>query len=246
MRFDPLVLAYQAVAMQRIADYVRSGHNAWTGGEVPLHRAAALVRKFDRLYGIGRTRNQRATDKSHSVAGATLILYCPQTAAGQPHTDTLRWVLLVTAGESLAHTVEKLQDARLRPGRLRWGDYELVQIARPGQVKPAWSWRLKEAAYEDWRHRILQTVRQKNPFQIEQLQAELLRLPGFSGVRVQGKKLLALHRQEYMTHHKCAVMQSQRLRFVQRLPNRGEKLSALLRQNAASTKASDAVFTTSD
>jgi hypothetical protein len=229
MRFDPLVLAYQAVAMQRIADYVRSGHHAWTGGEVPLHKTAALVRKFDRLYGIGRTRNQRATDKSHAVAGATLILYCPQTAAGLPHTDTLLWVLLVTAGESLAHTVETLQDARLRPGRLRWGDYELVQIARPGQVKPAWSWRLKEAAYEDWRHRILQTVRHKNSFQIEQLQAELLRLPGFSGVRVQGKKLLALFRQEYMTHNKNAVMQPRRLRYVQRLKNKGLKLSAILK-----------------
>lgn len=147
MRYDPLVLTNQAVAMQRIADYVRSGHVFWTSGEVPMARARALVHKFDRLYGVSRTRNQRATDKSHGLVGATLILYCPHTPEQSPHTVAIRWVLLLTVGDSPAYAVEKLQDARDRETRLRWGDYELLQIARSGQQKPAWSWRMRQQAY---------------------------------------------------------------------------------------------------
>lgn len=231
MRYDPLVLAYQAVAMQRIADYVRSGHTFWTGGEVPLQRAAALVHKFDRLYGIGRTRNQRATDKSHGVAGATLILYYPQTAEGVPHTDTIRWVLLVTTGDSVAYTVEKLQDARERETRLLWGDYELLQIARPGQAKPAWSWRMQQQTYDDWRHRIIETVRSKNAFKIEQLRRELSQLPGFSGVRVQGKKLVALFNGTWERSFRTKPAPLPRLSYVQRLANQGTRLSRLFHQS---------------
>ena len=231
MRYDPLVLAYQAVAMQRIADYVRSGHTFWTSGEVPQQKAAALVRKFDRLYGVGRTRNQRATDKSHGVAGATMILYCPQTAAGLPHTDSIKWVLLVSTGDSVAHTVEKLQDARVRETRLRWGDYELLQIARQGQAKPAWSWRMQQQSYDAWRHRIIEIVRSKNAFQIEQLRRELSRLPGFSGVRVQGKKLVALFNGTWERSFRTKPLPLPRLRYVQRLANQGSRLGQLLRQS---------------
>lgn len=228
MRYDPLVLANQAVAMQRIADYVRSGHVFWTSGEVTIAKAKALVQKFDHLYGIGRTRNQRATDRSHGVAGATLILYCPHTSDESPPTDKIRWVLLVSAGDNPAYAVEKLQDARDRVTRLRWGDYELLQIARPGQLKPAWSWRLRQTVYDDWRHRIIQVVRQKNRFECAHLQAALLRLPGFSGVRVQGKKLLHLFRMEWGRSFGEKVVMGP-LRYVQRLPNQGLPLSWLLR-----------------
>lgn len=229
MRYDPLVLANQVVAMQRIADYVRSGHVFWTSGEVPMARARALVHKFDRLYGIGRTRNQRATDKSHGVAGATLILYCPHTSDGLPHADKIRWVLLVTAGDSPAHTVEKLQDGRVRESRLRWGDYELLQIARPGQVKPAWSWRLQQQAYDDWRHRIIQAIRHQNPFDCELILKHLYSLPGFAGVRVQGKKLLQLYGMEWARGFGEKVPTQKKLRYVQRLQNKGVKLSVLLK-----------------
>lgn len=230
MRYDPLVLTNQAVAMQRIADYVRSGHVFWTAGEVTMARAKSLVHKFDRLYGIGRTRNQRATDQSHGVAGATLILYCPHTPERSPHTGTIRWVLLVSAGNHAAHTVEHLQDARNRASRLRWSDYELVQIARPGQLKPAWSWRLQQQAYDDWRHRIIQAIRHQNRFDYESALDTLYHLPGFSGVRVQGKKLLHLYATEWARRFGEKLPMGRRLRYVQRLPSEGIRLSTLARQ----------------
>lgn len=229
MRYDPLVLTNQAVAMQRIADYVRSGHVFWTSGEVTMARAKSLVHKFDRLYGIGRTRNQRATDKSHGVAGATLVLYCPHTPERSPHTDKIRWVLLLTVGENPAYAVEKLQDARDRETRLHWGDYELLQIARSGQQKPAWSWRMRQQAYDDWRHCIIQTIRHKNPFDCELVLSLLYSLPGFAGVRVQGKKLLQLYAMEWARSFGEKVPTQKKLRYVQRLQNKGVKLSALLK-----------------
>lgn len=241
MRYDPLVLANQAAAMQRIADYVRSGHVFWTSGEVPMARARTLVHKFDRLYGIGRTRNQRATDKSHGVAGATLILYCPHTSDGLPHADNIRWVLLVTAGDSPAHTVEKLQDARIRESRLRWGDYKLLQIARPGQVKPAWSWRLQQLAYDDWRHRIIHAIRHQNPFDYESALDSLYRLPGFSGVRVQGKRLLHLYAAEWARRFGEKPSGGKPLRYVQRLKNQGVRLSILARETKTAPDGGAAV-----
>lgn len=234
MRYDPLVLTNQAVAMQRIADYVRSGHVFWTSGEVTMARAKSLVHKFDRLYGIGRTRNQRATDKSHGVASATLILYCPHTSEQSPHTDKIRWVLLLTVGDNPAYTVEKLQDARDRETRLRWGDYELLQIARSGQQKPAWSWRLRQQAYDDWRHRIIQAIRHQNPFDCELVLSHLYSLPGFAGVRVQGKKLLNLYVTEWARQSGEKFVLLRRLRYVQRLKTQGNRLSVLIKENKSS------------
>lgn len=142
----------------------------------------------------------------------------------------IRWVLLVTTGDSAAYAVEKLQDARARESRLRWGDYELLQIARQGQAKPAWSWRMQQQSYDDWRHRIIETMRRKNTFECDHVLDSLLRLPGFAGVRVQGKKLLHLFRMEWERSLRTAPPPIRRLRYVQRLKSQGTRLSALVRQ----------------
>lgn len=85
MSYDPVVLTRLSTFMQRIADHVRLGYCFWTSGEINADKAPAFVRKFDRLYAVGRTRHQRAWARLKGEAGAVLLLYAP-TAHTPPTT----------------------------------------------------------------------------------------------------------------------------------------------------------------
>ena len=85
MSYDPVVLTHLSTFMQRIADHVRLGYCFWSSGEINTDKAPAFVRKFDRLYAVGRTRHQRAWARLKGEAGAVLLLYAP-TAHTPPTT----------------------------------------------------------------------------------------------------------------------------------------------------------------
>ena len=86
MSYDPVVLTHLSTFMQRIADHVRLGYCFWSSGEINTDKAPAFVRKFDRLYAVGRTRHQRAWARLKGEAGAVLLLYAP-TAHTPPTSD---------------------------------------------------------------------------------------------------------------------------------------------------------------
>jgi hypothetical protein len=146
----------------------------------------------------------------------------------QPHAESVVFALLLTPGQHAARQLEKLLDAAERDGRLTLGDYELVQRPRDGKAAPAWTWRLTEEAYEGWRARVLEVVRGGNDFVVQQLITDLTATPGFAGVREQVKKLKALFRAEWARRRgKQSMPTLPRQRFVQRLENKGQRLSAV-------------------
>ena len=251
--YDPLVLVSRQTLMQRVADYVRTGHVHWTTGEIAIERAPALVRKFARLYDVDLDRNRRFRAKQLGEADAVLLLL--QAPAGGA---TLRWVLLVTAGEHPAHQLERLDDATTRDGRVHLFDYELLHMAKPGRRRtPAASqtsgqarerhpdrlplqepepgrlvltWRMRAEVYEMWRNRALGAARGHNTFVLETFLADLYRAPGFWGIRQQVGKIVGLLRREHRRRHGslAGCPKLPRLYYVTRRPNRGVRLSALL------------------
>ncbi|MES8537190.1 hypothetical protein U6X77_12325, partial [Cutibacterium acnes] len=74
---DPLVHTHLSSYLQRICDHVRLGYRHWCSGTIRVDKAAALVRKFDRLYAVGRSRHQRAWARHKGEAAAVLLLYAP-------------------------------------------------------------------------------------------------------------------------------------------------------------------------
>jgi hypothetical protein len=257
MTFDPPVFEHKAVFLQRIGDYVRTGHVHWTSGEVSLDKAAALARKFDRLYAVGRSRHQRAWARQRGEASAVWLLWrrsqrpsletlqpsvkplSPsadglQTAAQAGQTavtpeQTLVWVLLVTQGEHLAHRLETLRDARTAAGRLVFETLELVALPRAGQAQPSWTWRLSDAGVQGWRALLIDCAR-RQPWRLGFEVQQLARLPGFAGCRAQVKKLMRLARAEH--RRRCPsqpALVCPRQPYVQRLADAGVRLGALLR-----------------
>jgi len=257
MSFDPHVFEHKAVFLQRLADYVRTGHVHWTSGEVSLDKAAALARKFERLYAVGRSRHQRAWARQRGEASAVWLLWrrsqrpsletlqpsakpLPLSAgesqtAGEPGQTaawpepTLVWVLLVTQGEHLAHRLETLRDARTAAGRLVFEHLELVALPRVGQALPSWTWRLSDAGVHGWRALLIDCAR-RQPWRLAFEVQQLARLPGFAGCRAQVKKLMRLARAEH--RRRCPsqpALVCPRQPYVQRLADTGMRLSALLR-----------------
>lgn len=251
-----LVYDRKAVLMQRTADFVRAGYRYWTSGEVRPERVLALTRKFARLYGIHQSRHQRAYAKAKGEGCAVLLLYAPHTALKRRHTarsdmhaahetlqtaqltmDTaraepdaamLRWILLVAPGDHPAHQLEQLKDAGTAAGRVVLTGYELVQLPRPGQEKPAWTWRMDDNTYQGWRLRLIAAARKRATL-LSSETAQLARTPGFAGCRAQVKKLLKLAAGEWRRRHPSEpALSVPRQPYLQRLPNGGSSLTAWL------------------
>jgi hypothetical protein len=219
--YNPIVFDRKTVFMQRLADFVRLGYRHYVLGEVRPDRAWALASKFRRLYEVHLHRNQRARARANGEGSAYVLWW-------QPHAESVVFALLLTPGQHAAQQLEKLLDAAERGGRLKLGAYELVQRPREGKAAPAWTWRLTDEAYEGWRARVLEVVRGGNDFVVQQLVTDLMATPGFAGVREQVKKLKALFRAEWARRRGKQQMPAlPRQRFVQRLENKGVRLSSL-------------------
>ncbi|RJX30877.1 MAG: hypothetical protein C4516_09040 [Oxalobacter sp.] len=255
--YDPIVFDRKAVFMQRIADFVRAGYTQWTAGKVRPDRARALVKKFVRLYGIDKTRHQRAYAKAKSEACAVLLMYAPyvgndgkhaakeapstahdgrNTVGDEPHTEReashiqVFWILLVTDGEHPARQLERLADAATQEGRLTLTGYELVQLPRSGQTKPAWTWRMQDDTYQGWRLRLIAAARRHSALLESELRA-LAGTPGFAGSRVQLKKLGQLASGEHKRRSPSSPpIVIPKFRYLQRLPDGGMSLSVWLRR----------------
>lgn len=222
MSFNPVVLQDVQILMQRIGDYVRTGHVHTTCGTVARDRAQAMVRKFAHLYAVDLDRNRRLRAKSRRHGTAVLLL-AESGASGAP----LIWYLLVTPGEHPAHQLERLRDASVREGRVRFADYELVHVTKPNVAHPVLTWKLSREAEELWRERALAEARSGNEFRVQQFLHALRRMPGFYGIRKQVGKVMGLFRREWRRRRATRAPTLRRLGYVSRLPNRGVRIHSL-------------------
>lgn len=230
MHIDHPILLHKTSLMQRIADWVRVGYHHWTSGTVEADKAAALVRKFTRYYRIDLDRNRRARAKKAGEGCAVFL-------AWECSPGVLSWFLLVSAGDHPAHQLEKLRDALDPHGRITLTGYELVRATRAGAASPSWTWRMSPSTYEDWRRRIIETVRRGDALTIRQAIASLYRVPGFAGCRAHVKKCLNLFKAEWKRSRGSELFPAmpRLLPYVRRVESASVGLSVWLagRQRAA-------------
>ena len=195
---QPLVHMHKTVLMQRLLDAVCHGYYWHTHGTVSVPKALRLAEKFSECYGVHRNANSRAYAKRMGQSNAKLFLYA---ASGTEH---LSWWLLATNGDGSVHREEDLASATDARRRLRIGDNdELVRRTRPrghggGTV---WTWRMTTECVREWRERIIMACRRREAGAVTQTVGSLYRCPGFSGIRHQVGKLVALSRKEWRRRH---------------------------------------------
>ena len=112
------VLTRRNVLMQRVLDNVTRGYWHHTSGTVAAPRALPMVEKFCDRYGIADGKDKRYRRRQLGGGNATLLL------APTDNLTTLKWFLMVTEGDHLAHREESLRDARAKPGRITIDGFE--------------------------------------------------------------------------------------------------------------------------
>jgi hypothetical protein len=185
------VLVYKTSFMQQLGSFVHLGYEHWCAGFCEPSSAAAWASKAARYYRVDLDRNRRARAKKAGDGCAVLLMH-ELNGEGR-----IFWVLLVTPGTNPAHKLERLHSAFDPEHRIAVGTYELLRASRAGQSKPSLSWRQTQAAYDDRRRLIIDTVRRGSTYDVRRLIEQLYCSPGFAPIRQQVGKCCALIRAEY-------------------------------------------------
>lgn len=183
--------------MQHLQRQVSHGHYYWCNDQIPAGKLAGFIDKWQH-YALRADAPARAYRKQCQRASVHLCLspdYRPEA------TDKVDWWMLSTAGkdglEDGKPTPAKIFDGRTAEGRLRYRDYELVQLVKEvkggGRSKTitTWTWRLTQARYRAWEALLVGRAKQRDIQGLLQSIACLQAMPMFSGIRAQVVRLIA-------------------------------------------------------
>ena len=103
---DPAIHIKKTTFLQRIQDYVRTGHTRYVMGQIPLAKVRFFCGKFDRLYEcfLGKLEASRA--RAAGLYSARMLLWW------HDESETVTWILMV-----LPHEVRKDGDGVEREAR---------------------------------------------------------------------------------------------------------------------------------
>jgi hypothetical protein len=218
---DPFILTKKTVFMQRIADLVRTGHNHYVQGTIPLEKTGFLAAKFEQRFQIQRNKLEASRARKRGEHSARLLFWLPEES------EQVHWILLFCPGSVIDQT-EKWRYAL--SDRIQLTGYELVRLTKEGSDHPVWTWRYTRTRYDELRIAVVLAIRRNRDDELRQLIHTLWRSPGFAGIRAQVKKVGDLIRSDWKrARGKNETMPEipVRLGYVRRLPDVGMSLSEL-------------------
>jgi hypothetical protein len=177
--------------MQRLSDYVRTGHQAYISG---LTAAEKMVATFDKLaaaHPIFDDRLQAFRAREQGLPTGRLLMWLPEKG------DQIHWFLLVHGRLEQLDPNEKWRHAEDPHNRIALTGYELIRERKPGLKKPSWTWKYKSDRYQDLRDSIVMAIRSNRDQDLKILIEKLSGTAGFSGSRKQAKDLIALIKSEW-------------------------------------------------
>lgn len=223
---DWFIFTKKTAAMQRISDLVRTGHRHYVVGAIPFEKAGYFAGKIDERYQAGMTHMQASRHRKAGFASFRLIML----DVGE---ENLRWWLLRTDGKMPPDAErEKWRDA-LQDRIVMPTHYELVRRPRPGTKTPAWTWRYSSEQYESMREQIVHAIRSRQDQKLRQIIHSIFRTPGFAAARDQVKQLVKLIKADWRRTRGGEPLPEipERLGYVRRLPDVGQKISQLKRES---------------
>ena len=178
--------------LQQIQKSATNGYHFYVTGTVQPESLVRLMDKFQKLYQINMTRQQAYRERQKGFASAKFFCYADET---DPAGVKIFWVLLLTEGIHPAKESENIKDLKLKKERFVYSDYQLIQKPR-ADGKQKFTFSVNPQSLEYYTQKIRKTVRNKNRYEIKKLIEHINKMPGFSGIRVQRKKLNKIYKGE--------------------------------------------------
>lgn len=211
--------------LQQIQKAAISGYHFYTSGTIEIEKLPSLIRKFQTQYQTNQTRQQAYRKRQQGQASAKFYCYADETDLNG---TKIFWVLLFTEGTTPAQQTEILKDLRIKKQRFEYSDYQLIQKPRT-DGKQKFTFQLKTDSFNYYQEQIRKRTRNKNYHELNKLIIHLNKMPGFSAIRTQKKKLNAIHKGETKKHLKSEDQDK-----VQKMTNfyhRQQKLDHIKRLN---------------
>lgn len=186
------VFTHKAAFMQRISDYVRTGHQAYISGITATEKIFPTWEKLvhnNPVY-TDRLKAFRAREKGEPTG--RLLLY---QNINDP--DKIHWFLLVHGTKDKLPSGEKWQHAEDQHHRIYFTGYELVRITKEGLKKPSWTWKYSQERFQDLRDSMVMAIRSRRDQDLKNLIDKIFGTMGFSGSREQAKSLAKLMKEEW-------------------------------------------------
>lgn len=190
------VFTSKSAYMQRIQDYVRTGHNWFTQGVIQSAKVPAFAEKMSAAHPVfhDKLKAFRARDKGEPTG--RLMFWLPKSDSENVH-----WILLLHAErKDQLDKAEKWSRADDRDSKVKLTGYELVRQTKPLETKPIWTWRYQVERYDDLRDALVLAIRAKRDQDVKRQLDVIWGTMGFAGGRTQAKALAQIFKDEWKRH----------------------------------------------
>lgn len=185
--------------MQHLQRLISAGHYYWTGDRIPIHKLSGFITKWQPEFHLRADSASRAYRKR---TGRASVHLCVSPSYLEPQALDVPWWMLSTTGKAGLLTAHRLpgtvRDGRTLEGRLRCGDYELLEQPKTfrdlqGKLKTmtTWTWRITPGRYREWEALLVERAKARDLEGIARIFACLREMPMFAGVRAQVQRLAA-------------------------------------------------------
>lgn len=187
------VFTSKAAFMQRIQDYVRTGHIWYIQGVIQTAKVPKFSEKMTAAHPVFFDKLKASRARANGDPTGRLMFWLPKSDSENVH-----WILVVHAEkkEQLDKT-EKWARADDKENKIRLTGYELVRQTKPLQKKPVWTWRYQEKRYNDLRDALVLAIRSRRDNDVKKYLDLIWGTMGFSGSRAQAKALAQIFKDEW-------------------------------------------------
>jgi hypothetical protein len=178
--------------MQRVCDYVRTGHQAYISGVTDTSKIFNTWEKLVRKNPVFDDKLKAFRARERGEATGRLLLY-----QNPRNPEKIFWFLLVNGKKEQLPKGENWKHAEDHHNRIYFTGYELVRVTKEGLKKPVWTWRYTRERYEDLRDSMVLSIRSNRDHDFKNLIQKIFGTMGFSGSREQAKNLANLAKEEW-------------------------------------------------
>lgn len=186
------VFTQKSAFMQRVADYVRTGHQAYFQGVTDVSKIFQTWEKLVGVHPIFNDRLKAFRTREKGLPTGRLMMY---QNLNEP--EKIHWIVLVHAKTDQLAPGEKWRHAEDPHARVQFTGYELLRVTKEGASKPAWTWRYNPTRYADLRDAMAMAIRSRRDQDVKVLIESIFGTMGFSGSREQAKALAKLMKEEW-------------------------------------------------
>ena len=186
------VFTSKAAYMQRIQDYVRTGHQLYIQGVIATAKVPAFAQKMVKLHPVFDNKLHAFRAREKGEATGRLMFWLPKLESENVH-----WILLIHGKKEQLDKFEKWQTADSREKKIELTGYELVRQTKPLENKPIWTWRYREDRYADIRDSLVLAIRSKRDQDVKRSLEIIWGSMGFAGSRQQAKALEKIFKDEW-------------------------------------------------